>query len=174
MKKFSLFFISIIFLSCEFILYDLVKEEKPTTVSDNFSKSDTIPNAEGKIITETLNSSEEVEEEEEEEEEENSFVLNWANPVMGPYGASVGNFIRAYFLVGEWNMVKKFLINADCIDDEEFRYIMRNSEWGYDIDFTNIHKKDDGSFILTYKTLKNNIVGVDQYYGKVVNDTAKI
>ena len=57
MKKFSLFFISIIFLSCEFILYDLVKEEKPTTVSDNFSKSDTIPNAEGKIITETLNSS---------------------------------------------------------------------------------------------------------------------
>ena len=30
MKKFSLFFISIIFLSCEFILYDLVKEEKPT------------------------------------------------------------------------------------------------------------------------------------------------
>ena len=171
MKKFSLFFISIIFLSCEFILYDLVKEEKPTTVSDNFSISDTIPNAEGKIITESLNS---FEEEEEEEEEENSFDLNWANPVMGPYGASVGNFIRAYFLVGEWNMVKKFLINADCIDDEEFRYIMRNSEWGYDIDFTNIHKKDDGSFIITYKTLKNNTVGVDQYYGKVVNDTAKI
>ena len=168
MKKFSLFFISIIFLSCEFILYDLVKEEKPTTVSDNFSISDTIPNAEGKIITESLNSFEE------QEEEENSFDLNWANPVMGPYGASVGNFIRAYFLVGEWNMVKKFLINADCIDDEEFRYIMRNSEWGYDIDFTNIHKKDDGSFIITYKTLKNNTVGVDQYYGKVVNDTAKI
>ena len=166
MKKFSLFFISIIFLSCEFILYDLVKEEKPTTVSDNFSKSDTIPNAEGKIITESLNSFE--------EEEENSFVLNWANPVMGPYGASVGNFIRAYFLVGEWNMVKKFLINADCIDDEEFRYIMRNSKWGYDIDFTNIHKKDDGSFIMTYKTSINNTVGVDQYYGKVVNDTAKI
>ena len=85
MKKFSLFFISIIFLSCEFILYDLVKEEKPTTVSDNFSISDTIPNAEGKIITESLNSFEE------QEEEENSFDLNWANPVMGPYGASVGN-----------------------------------------------------------------------------------
>ena len=61
MKKFSLFFISIIFLSCEFILYDLVKEEKPTTVSDNFSISDTIPNAEGKIITESLNSFEEEE-----------------------------------------------------------------------------------------------------------------
>ena len=172
MKKFSLFFILIIFLSCEFILYDLVKEEKPTNVNNNFSFSDTISNSDGKVIPEPLISSEE--EEEEEEEEENSFVLNWANPVMGPYGASVGNFIRAYFLVGEWNMVKKFLINADCIDDEEFTYIMRNSEWGYDIDFTNIHKKDDDSFIITYKTLKNNTVGVDQYYGKVINDTAKI
>ena len=170
MKKFSLFFILIIFLSCEFILYDLVKEEKPTNVNNNFSFSDTISNSDGKVIPEPLISSEE----EEEEEEENSFVLNWANPVMGPYGASVGNFIRAYFLVGEWNMVKKFLINADCIDDEEFTYIMRNSEWGYDIDFTNIHKKDDDSFIITYKTLKNNTVGVDQYYGKVINDTAKI
>ena len=182
MKKISLFFILILLSSCEFILYDLVNEEKSKSVNEkenSFIIYDTISDSEVKIDTDPINSSnqvgiEEEEEEEEEEKEENSFAINWSNPVIGPYGASLGNFIRAYFLVGEWNMVKKFLINADCIDDEEFRYIMRNSDWGYDIDFTNIHKKNDGSFIMTYKTSINNTIGVDQYYGKVVNDTAKI
>ena len=178
MKKISLFFTLILLASCEFILYDLVNEEKSKSINEkenSFNLPDTITGIEANTDIDSINSSNPVIfEEEEEEEEENSFVINWSNPVIGPYGASLGNFIRAYFLVGEWNMVKKFLINADCIDDEEFRYIMRNSDWGYDIDFTNIHKKNDGSFIMTYKTSINNTIGVDQYYGKVVNDTAKI
>ena len=40
----------------------------------------------------------------------NNFSANWSNPAMGPFGASVVNYIRAYYLVGEWSTIKKFLI----------------------------------------------------------------
>ena len=160
------------------IIYDLLKIENPEkqVESVDIQVPDTIPILQEQKNYDLDNSSELIptEDIDNEKTSKNTYSLNWSNPVMGPYGASLGNFIRAYFLVGEFDIVKKYLINADCIDDEEFKYIMRNSNWGYDIDFTNIHKKNEGRFVMTYKTLLNNTTGIDQYYGKVVNDTAKL
>ena len=179
MGKHRFFFLMVIlFSSCELIIYDLLKTEnsEKQVESEDILVHDTIPILQKQKNHDLDNSSESIptEEIDNEKTSKNKYSLNWSNPVMGPYGASLGNFIRAYFLVGEFDIVKKFLINADCIDDEEFKYIMRNSNWGYDIDFTNIHKKNEGSFVMTYKTLVNNTTGIDQYYGKVVNDTAKL
>ena len=173
-----LLIIIILFSSCELIIYDLLKIENPEkqVESVDIQVPDTIPILQEQKNYDLDNSSELIptEDIDNEKTSKNTYSLNWSNPVMGPYGASLGNFIRAYFLVGEFDIVKKYLINADCIDDEEFKYIMRNSNWGYDIDFTNIHKKNEGRFVMTYKTLLNNTTGIDQYYGKVVNDTAKL
>lgn len=176
--RFLLIIIIILFSSCELIIYDLLKIENPEkqVESVDIQVPDTIPILQEQKNYDLDNSSELIptEDIDNEKTSKNTYSLNWSNPVMGPYGASLGNFIRAYFLVGEFDIVKKYLINADCIDDEEFKYIMRNSNWGYDIDFTNIHKKNEGRFVMTYKTLLNNTTGIDQYYGKVVNDTAKL
>lgn len=176
--RFILIIIIILFSSCELIIYDLLKIENPEkqVESLDIQVPDTIPILQEQKNYDLDNSSELIptEDIDNEKTSKNTYSLNWSNPVMGPYGASLGNFIRAYFLVGEFDIVKKYLINADCIDDEEFKYIMRNSNWGYDIDFTNIQKKNEGRFVMTYKTLLNNTTGIDQYYGKVVNDTAKL
>ena len=100
--------------------------------------------------------------------------VDWSNPAMSPYGKSIVNIIRGYFLVGKFDVVKKFMTNTDCIDNDEFDYILRNSQWGYDINLTNLKWNDDKTFIITFRTSKELTAGMDQYYGKVVNDTAKI
>ena len=53
MKKISLFFTLILLASCEFILYDLVNEEKSKSVNEkenSFNLSDTITGIEVKLI----------------------------------------------------------------------------------------------------------------------------
>ena len=98
----------------------------------------------------------------------------WNNPAMSPVGASIGNIIRGYFLAGDFNSVKKFIITSSCLDKEELNHLLRTCDWGYDIDFTNLEWQADSSFIITYKTNKMNTVGMEQYKGKIVNDTAKL
>lgn len=177
MKNKYLLIILLIFSSCELFIYDFVNREINTT--KNQSKNNVINNDSNDSLVNVNDKS--IQDDNKKEKKSNkisssesSYKIDWSNPAMGAYGTSVVKYIRAYFLVGEWNVIKKFLINADCISDEEFQYIMRNSEWGYEINLTNLHKKDDGSFIISYKNSKNNTVGMDQYYGKVINDTAKI
>ena len=108
------------------------------------------------------------------EQEKEQYKQNWSNPYMSPYGQPIINIIRAYFMVGEFQTVKKFIVNSDCFDDDEFEYILRNCSWGYEIDATNMKWQNDSTFLMTAKTLKNQTVGIEQYLGKVVNDTAKI
>ena len=93
---------------------------------------------------------------------------------MSPYGKPIINIIRAYFMVGEFQIVKKFIVNSDCLDDTEFDYLLRNCSWGYEIDATNMKWQSDSTFLMTAKINKNQNIGMEQYLGKIVNDTAKI
>jgi len=77
-------------------------------------------------------------------------------------------------MVGEFQIVKKFIVNSDCFDDTEFDYLLRNCSWGYEIDATNMKWQNDSTFLMTAKTNKNQNIGMEQYLGKIVNDTAKI
>ena len=99
---------------------------------------------------------------------------NWSNPVLGGYGTSLGNTIRAYYLAGDFATVKRFTITEEPMSLEEFSNLMRSSNWGYEIKLTNLQWEDDSTFILTYKTKKENTTGMEQYHGMVVNDTAKL
>ena len=109
-----------------------------------------------------------------EKEESREFKPDWSNPFMSPYGKPIINIIRAYFMVGEFQIVKKFIVNSDCFDDTEFDYLLRNCSWGYEIDATNMKWQNDSTFLMTAKTNKNQNIGMEQYLGKIVNDTAKI
>lgn len=186
MKKTHLLIIILFFSSCELIIFDFINNESKIPINKSEKNSTNIDLDNDLVKSNNSFKNEEKKEFEDDEDDqtfkeeesntnsENNFKANWSNPAMGPFGISVVNYIRAYYLVGEWSIIKKFLINADCIDDDEFEYMMRNSEWGYEIDLTNLHKKENGNFIISFKKNINNTIGLDQYYGKVVNDTAKI
>jgi outer membrane protein OmpA-like peptidoglycan-associated protein len=109
-----------------------------------------------------------------EKKESKEFKPDWSKPFMSPYGKPIINIIRAYFMVGEFQIVKKFIVNSDCFDDTEFDYLLRNCSWGYEIDATNMKWQSDSTFLMTAKTNKNQSIGMEKYLGKIVNDTAKI
>ena len=100
--------------------------------------------------------------------------LDWRNPALLPVGASLGNYLRAYYLIGEFDKMLPFLITPDCMDHEEVIYKLRRMNWGYDIDMTNIQWNEDSSFLATYNTSINNTSGIEQYIGAIENDTAKL
>lgn len=96
------------------------------------------------------------------------------SPALLPIGASLGNYLRAFYLIGEFDKMLPFLITPDCIDHEEVIYKLRRMNWGYDIDMTNIQWNEDSSFLATYNTSINNTSGIEQYIGAIENDTAKL
>lgn len=100
--------------------------------------------------------------------------LDWQNPALFPVGASIGNYLRAYYMVGEFHKMLPFLIIPDCMDREEVIYKLRRMNWGYDIKMTNVQWQEDSSFVMTYKTTMNNTTAIEQYVGSIQNDTAKI
>lgn len=96
------------------------------------------------------------------------------SPALLPIGASLGNYLRAFYLIGEFDKMLPFLITPHCIDHEEVIYKLRRMNWGYDIDMTNIQWNEDSSFLATYNTSINNTSGIEQYIGAIENDTAKL
>ena len=107
-------------------------------------------------------------------EQKSENRLNWKNPALLPIGASIGNCLRAYYLVGQFEKMLPFLIIPDCMDREEVIHKLRKMTWGYEIDMTNVQWNQDSTFLVTYKTSINNTSGIEQYLGAVENDTAKL
>lgn len=100
---------------------------------------------------------------------------NWSNPVLSPYCSSIGNIIRGYFLIGDFKRLRQHIIYPSCYSPEEIDFLLRTSEWGYDINFTNLNwNADSTEFVVTYKRLINETTGMDQYKGAIVNDSAKL
>lgn len=162
-NKFIFFVALLLFCGC-----DEVKNKKNNleVVRKEEVKSD-LKNIEIDDNNNSLNNSDE-------QEEKYEYKPDWSNPFMSPYGKPIINIIRAYFMVGEFQVVKKFIVNSDCFDDYEFEYLLRNCSWGYEIDATNMKWQNDSTFLMTAKSMKNQTVGMEQYLGKLVNDTAKI
>lgn len=120
---------------------------------------------------EKLNTQEKVEEDTNEVIE---VKANWRNPIMSPMGADISRIIRGYFLVGDFKKMLQFVILPDCYLEDEIFYCLRKSTWGYEIKANNLQWQSDSSFILNVKTNIQNTQGSEQYFGRIVNDTAKL
>lgn len=112
--------------------------------------------------------------EKEETEEYNRFDNSWGNPALLPVGTSIGKFIRAYYLVGDFKKMTRYLILPECLSEEEAIYKLRNYSWGYEMKLNNLEWLPDSNFILTYRTTIDNTIGIEQLKGKIVRDTARI
>lgn len=99
---------------------------------------------------------------------------NWRNPVMSPMGVDIARIIRGYFLVGDFQKLLQFVIVPPCYTKKQVLYILRKSTWGYEIKMNNLEWSADSTFILNYRTNKQNTIGAEQYVGRIINDTAKI
>ena len=98
----------------------------------------------------------------------------WRNPAMSAMGADIGRVIRAYYLVGDYSKMLKFVVAPKCYRQKQIEYFLRKSKWGYSIRMTNLQWMPDSTFVLTYITSKQNTTGSEQYVGRIVNDTAKL
>lgn len=99
---------------------------------------------------------------------------NWSNPAMNAYGANVGEYIKALFVTNQFDKLIDFIYYPECYDVSKIKYLLLNSDFGYDIDFTNLIWKPDSTFDISYKAFKNNTSSLDIYQGLIVNDTAKL
>lgn len=99
---------------------------------------------------------------------------NWRNPAMTPMGGDIARIIRGYFLVGDYDKLLQFVIFPTCYTKKQVIYFLRKSTWGYEIKMNNLEWIEDSTFIINYKSNKQNTSGKEQYVGRIVNDTAKI
>ncbi|MEY3048186.1 MAG: hypothetical protein RL365_224 [Bacteroidota bacterium] len=102
------------------------------------------------------------------------FMAQWNNPVMNPMGIDICRMVRGYFLVGDFDKMLQFVIVPPCYSKNQIMRILRKSTWGYSLKYNNVEWLDDHTFVLSYRTEKNKTVAVDQYIGRVINDTAKL
>ena len=96
------------------------------------------------------------------------------NPAISPFGSSLANTLRAFYLVGDFKRMLDFLVYPELFEKEDILTLLKNYNWGYEIKLTNVQWQPDSSFIMTYKTNINNTLGTEQYYGTIVGDTAKL
>ena len=99
---------------------------------------------------------------------------SWRNPVMSPVGADVARIIRGYYLVGDFDKMLQFLIIPPCYTRKQIEYILRKSTWGYEIKVNNLQWMEDSTFVLNFRTNRQNTVDAEQYVGRIINDTAKL
>lgn len=97
----------------------------------------------------------------------------YKNPVMLPSGANIARFLQGYYLTGQFNEIRKFVVLKNG-NDEDFNFKIKNIDWGYALVLTNCQWKDKNKFILTLKAMVNNTPRMEQYQGELVNDTAKL
>jgi hypothetical protein len=101
-------------------------------------------------------------------------MAQWNNPVMNPMGTDIGRMVRGYFLVGDFDKMLRFVITPPCYSKNQITRILRKSTWGYSLKCNNVEWLDDHTFVLSYRTEKNKTLAVEQYVGRVFNDTAKL
>ena len=111
------------------------------------------------------------------ETEENRFAAKWSNPVINPVGSDLGEYVRALFLTGQEELLWRFFWdeNINSVPKKSPYEQLKNRNWGYEIDFTQIGWQEDSlHFTLYYKTNINNTTGTEQIKGLIKQDTARI
>ena len=68
----------------------------------------------------------------------------------------------------------QFVIIPPCYTRKQIEYILRKSKWGYDIKMNNLQWMEDSTFLMNYRSTKQNTTGAEQYAGRIINDTAKL
>jgi outer membrane protein OmpA-like peptidoglycan-associated protein len=99
---------------------------------------------------------------------------SWRNPVMSPVGADVARIIRGYYLVGDFDKMLQFVIIPPCYTRKQIEFILRKATWGYEIKVNNLQWMEDSTFVLNFRTNRQNTVDAEQYVGRIINDTAKL
>jgi outer membrane protein OmpA-like peptidoglycan-associated protein len=99
---------------------------------------------------------------------------SWRNPVMSPVGTDVARIIRGYYLVGDFDKMLQFVIIPPCYTRKQIEFILRKATWGYEIKVNNLQWMEDSTFVLNFRTNRQNTVDAEQYVGRIINDTAKL
>lgn len=98
------------------------------------------------------------------------------NPILNCYGASLGNFLNAYYLVGDFQTFYAFIDNSSKrrYSKKLIEAWFRQINFGYEIDFTNriAHSELHGE--LVYITTINNTRGRLFLPYIIENDSAKL
>jgi len=105
-----------------------------------------------------------------------SAPASWSNPVMNPYGQNLASYIKAHYRVGDLKTMRKFIVykELDAPTEKELSNIMTSCSWGYDFKMKNCTWLNKREFYLTVETNKMNTTGIENYYGVVLRDTARL
>lgn len=100
----------------------------------------------------------------------------YLNPFMNCQGASLGNFLNAYYLVGDFDTFYAFLNNSSKkkYGYDRIESWFKTITFGYEIDAVNIVDRSDDFGVLVYQTTMNNTRGRLMLPYLIENDTAKL
>ncbi len=100
----------------------------------------------------------------------------YKNPVINCFGASLGNYLNAYYIVGEFNTFYAFIDNSAKrrYTKSELERWFRTIHFGYEIDFTNRINQYGDYGELVYITNINNTRGRLILPYVIENDSAKL
>lgn len=106
----------------------------------------------------------------------NSGPAAWNNPVINPYGQNLASYLKAYYKVGDIKTMRKFIVFKDLNtpSEKEVNGIMLSCNWGYDFRLKNCTWLNKEEFYLTVEINKMNTAGIENYYGIVIRDTARL
>ncbi len=101
---------------------------------------------------------------------------SWSNPVMNPAGQNLASYVKAHYRVGDLKTMRKFIVykELDAPTEKELSTIMTSCNWGYDFKMKNCTWLNKREFYLTVETNKMNTTGIENYYGVVLRDTARL
>ena len=117
--------------------------------------------------------------EEPQEEESSTYKLPddcYVNPFINCQGASLGNFLNAYYLVGDFDTFYAFINNSSKkkFGYERIESWFKTITFGYEINAVNIVDRSDDFGVLVYQTTINNTRGRLMLPYLIENDTAKL
>jgi flagellar motor protein MotB len=113
------------------------------------------------------------------QEESGSFELPgdcYLNPFINCQGASLGNFLNAYYMVGDFDTFYAFINNSSQkrYGYEKIKTWFNLIKFGYEIEAVNIVDRFDDFGVIVYKTSINNTRGRLMLPFLIENDTAKL
>lgn len=105
-----------------------------------------------------------------------SAPASWSNPVMNPAGQNLASYIKAHYRVGDLRTMRKFIVfkGLNAPTEKELSTIMTSCSWGYDFRMKNCIWLNKIEFYLTVETNKMNTTGIENYYGVILRDTARL
>ncbi len=95
---------------------------------------------------------------------------------MNPYGQNLASYVKAHYRVGDLKTMRKFIVykELNAPAEKELSNIMISCSSGYDFKMKNCIWLNKREFYLTVETNKMNTTGIENYYGILLRDTARL